>query len=98
MKENIKIETDEENEILTVNGKKISAIPLESSCSCCGKSIFYNVDYDANFCAYCNKWLEKKCENADCGFCGKRPAEPLDAISLENKRYMLKDMKVIEVE
>lgn len=50
----------------------------ESLCKFCGEPVYFNMDYDALFCAKENIWLEKGCGDSSCEFCGKRPARPLD--------------------
>lgn len=42
----------------------------------CGKKAEYNELYDADYCPYCNMWIDKKCPNIDCGYCKDRPKTP----------------------
>lgn len=47
-------------------------------CHKCQCLIAYNEKWDAYFCAHCNIWLEKKCEDPDCLFrCQQRPEKPI---------------------
>jgi len=46
-------------------------------CPRCGARKVYNQEFDADFCPACNRWLGRKCSDAGCSYCSKRPAKPL---------------------
>jgi hypothetical protein len=46
-------------------------------CSTCGSEKQYNDEYDSYYCELCNKWLEEKCNDSECGFCTTRPEKPI---------------------
>jgi hypothetical protein len=46
-------------------------------CPRCGARKVYNQEFDADLCPACNRWLERKCSDAGCSYCSKRPAKPL---------------------
>jgi len=43
----------------------------------CEESKGYSAEYDAYYCESCNKWLEDRCDNAECEICIGRPPTPL---------------------
>lgn len=49
----------------------------KSRCPRCGTREVYSQQFDAYFCPVCNRWLERKCSEAGCPCCSKRPAKPL---------------------
>jgi hypothetical protein len=46
-------------------------------CNRCGNATKMNWDFDALFCRRCNRWIDAKCSQPDCQFCGRRPRKPL---------------------
>lgn len=52
---------------------------VQSFESSCGHPNVYAERYDVHFCPVDNVWLEKRCEDPACQFCGNRPARPFDA-------------------
>jgi hypothetical protein len=44
----------------------------------CKTKISYSVEYDAHYCAECNKWTESTCDDANCEYCVNRPDKPLE--------------------
>jgi hypothetical protein len=40
----------------------------------------YDDGYDARYCVDCNEWLEQKCSDPDCMYCGVRPDRPLPVV------------------
>lgn len=48
----------------------------EIGCFKCGSKNSYNFEFDSNYCATCNEWLEGTCKDADCPFCPTRPKYP----------------------
>ena|ERR1019366_8374623 len=48
-----------------------------SRCNRCGERGDYSLEYDANFCPRCDRWLEGGCRDPQCKFCSQRPAQPL---------------------
>lgn len=49
----------------------------DEKCKKCNNPLIYYEKYDAFFCAYCNEWVEEKCENPYCEYCKNRPDRPL---------------------
>lgn len=56
---------------------------MSSFCEC-GSEKKYNKYYDSLYCELCNKWLERKCDDADCGYCAERPDRPSQAETVSN--------------
>ena len=53
----------------------------KKTCQECGEARrLYSEKFDAYFCAVCDKWLEKKCNDQTCVFCSNRPEKPSEAI------------------
>lgn len=48
----------------------------EIGCFKCGSKGSYNFEFDSNYCATCNEWLEGLCKDATCPFCPTRPKYP----------------------
>lgn len=48
----------------------------EIGCYKCGHRASYNFEFDSNYCATCNEWLEGTCKDAGCPFCPSRPKYP----------------------
>jgi hypothetical protein len=44
----------------------------------CEKNAVHSEEYDAYYCESCNKWLEDKCDDAECEFCVLRPDTPME--------------------
>jgi hypothetical protein len=45
-------------------------------CPICHTVRSYSEEWDSFYCKGCNKWLEEKCEDTNCRFCGSRPEVP----------------------
>lgn len=43
----------------------------------CIKKSTYNEEFDAYYCAGCDKWIEPMCNDEYCEFCVSRPDKPL---------------------
>lgn len=71
------IEEDKEKEIVNIDGFEICGHIAEENCKHCNNSKIYYADFDAYFCAYCNKWLEAHCFDPFCEYCKKRPKKPI---------------------
>jgi hypothetical protein len=41
------------------------------------KDIAYSAEYDAYYNQRINEWIDTKCDDPNCEFCTKRPAQPL---------------------
>ena len=59
----------------------------ERRCSC-GELANVLHSYDAEFCPRCDRWLDKRCGDAGCEFCGKRPKRPSMSLELDPRQYM----------
>jgi hypothetical protein len=46
----------------------------------CGNKKSYSEEYDTYYCDPCNKWLESRCDDFNCEYCSKRPAQPKDEL------------------
>jgi hypothetical protein len=46
-------------------------------CNRCGHKTERSGEFDALYCASCNRWTERTCSQPDCEFCTKRPERPL---------------------
>lgn len=44
----------------------------------CGTKKERNETYHAYYCAKCDRWLEKQCDDKDCKDCAGRPPHPSD--------------------
>ena len=42
---------------------------------CAHKNTEWNMGLDCVYCTDCFQWLESKCDDDDCGFCSRRPAD-----------------------
>lgn len=74
----MKIEEDEENSRVIIDGIVIQGYIDQSVCGNCNQKKIYHSKYDAYFCPNCNVWLEHTCSAYDCEFCRNRPEKPLD--------------------
>lgn len=68
---------NEDEGVVVIGGRIIEGWIDDKACPICAKPRVYYDDFDALFCAYCNKWLESKCDDPTCGYCKKRPETPL---------------------
>ena len=48
----------------------------DPGCFRCGNPADYNFEFDSNYCATCNAWLEGLCKDRSCIFCPQRPKYP----------------------
>jgi len=46
-------------------------------CNRCDQRLLMNDEFDALYCGRCNRWVDSKCSDPICMYCGKRPARPL---------------------
>lgn len=46
-------------------------------CNRCGQRLLMSDEFDALYCGRCNRWVDSRCSQPDCGFCRRRPAKPL---------------------
>ncbi|KYG92121.1 hypothetical protein MHH70_03455 [Metasolibacillus sp. FSL H7-0170] len=67
----------QEDDYVIINGFKIEGRILEERCQQCRSQKIRDDQYDAYFCATCNKWLEEKCNDSDCHYCSQRPNKPI---------------------
>ena len=75
------IRWSEEENIIYIGDHKIYCYPMGNEvCQVCGFPKMYYEEYDALFCPVCNIWFDEGCGNADCEFCGNRPAFPVPII------------------
>jgi hypothetical protein len=74
----MKVTKGAENGVLLIDGHKIDGFVDDKLCPHCSESRIYFNDYDAFFCASCNKWLEPQCSDKTCNYCKHRPIKPLD--------------------
>jgi hypothetical protein len=67
---------------LLIDGKFCPGNIMEGTkCRSCGKeTVIYCGDWDAMLCWEENIWLENACDSPTCGYCAKRPVQPLPAI------------------
>jgi hypothetical protein len=48
------------------------------TCNNCDSKLYYSEKWAALYCAKCNRWYEKSCEDPDCFFqCSERPEFPI---------------------
>ena len=59
----------------------------ERRCSC-GELADFLYTYDAEFCPRCDRWLDTRCGDAGCEFCGNRPKRPSTSPELDPRQYM----------
>ena len=59
----------------------------ERRCSC-GELADFLYTYDAEFCPRCDRWLDTRCGDAGCEFCGNRPKHPSMSPELDPRQYM----------
>ena len=71
------MEIRKDGEYVIINDIKIPGYIADDSCKDCSQKLIYYEDYDAYFCANCNKWKESRCLDFFCKFCKKRPKKPL---------------------
>lgn len=50
----------------------------------------YHEGYDSKYCPFCDTWLERACQDDDCGFCSNRPDRPS-----ETKNYAENTLELI---
>lgn len=67
-------EIDEDK--LVINDIEIDGWIDDEACEFCKRKRCYSEHYDAYFCPYCNRWLESRCGDPNCGFCKNRPHFP----------------------
>lgn len=67
----------QEGDYVMINNFKIEGYILAERCEQCGNPKIRSDQYDAYFCAYCNKWLEEKCTDPNCRYCPQRPDKPI---------------------
>lgn len=51
----------------------------KGGCPHCGGRTDHNPIHDAIYCPNCDRWLESRCKNPYCEYCGKRPEKPSQA-------------------
>jgi hypothetical protein len=59
------------------------------SCPICNRIGILEEKFDAYACSKCNMWLEPKCGNRDCEFCGPRPRQPQQNNQIDNRLRFL---------
>ncbi|MCD7991647.1 MAG: toxin-antitoxin system protein [Clostridia bacterium] len=63
-------------------------------CERCNEPLVLIFRYDAVCCPQCNQWVDEKCGDPDCCFCGGRPDTPAEALLSEGpsitKDYYIK--------
>ncbi|WP_195636944.1 toxin-antitoxin system protein [Enterocloster bolteae] len=63
-------------------------------CECCNQPLVLIFRYDAVCCPQCNQWIDEKCGDPDCCFCGSRPDTPAESLIYEcppiGKDYYIK--------
>jgi len=65
-----------EDDLVVIDGIRIVGSLEDGPCEC-GSRIVYFDRYDALFCPECNTWLQARCSDPRCGYCVRRPAQPL---------------------
>lgn len=71
------VEEDEKNDLLLVDGHEYDGFIDDTACETCSELRIYSSQYDAFFCAHCNKWIDEACKDPGCQFCSKRPWKPV---------------------
>ena len=61
---------------LVINNVEIAGWIDDDKCRFCNHQRCYSERFDAYFCPYCNRWLESRCGDPNCGFCKNRPHFP----------------------
>jgi hypothetical protein len=46
-------------------------------CNRCDQRLLMSDEFDASYCGRCNRWIDSKCSDPQCGYCSKRPARPV---------------------
>ena len=65
----------------------------KKSCPICNRAGCLDEKHDAYYCLECNMWLEPKCGNKHCDFCGTRPMFPKVKNQLEERLRFLESIK-----
>jgi hypothetical protein len=73
----MKITTDPNRNVVVIDGLEVSGFIDERRCPTCGNARIYHENFDAYFCAPCNRWLESRCPDPTCANCKGRPGSPL---------------------
>ena len=53
-------------------------------CECCNQPLVLIFRYDAVCCPQCNQWIDEKCGDPDCCFCGSRPDTVIEAAKAQD--------------
>ena len=49
---------------------------MKNRCEVCDAKLKYSDEYYASYCSSCVRWIEDKCSDSECVFCGVRPDRP----------------------
>jgi hypothetical protein len=72
--------TENSDDTVTIRGRKMAGwIDRDRGCPRCDTPVVYSPGFLARFCAGCNRWLERHCEDPECLHCTFRPERPLAA-------------------
>jgi len=78
MKQPHMIENDEDATV-TIDGRIVSGfIAHDKPCVDCGNPSVFSLGHWAHFCAGCNKWMGKHCDDPTCMHCCHRRDVPLE--------------------